>query len=192
LAHERFDDFKDTLNRTLNKTVSQARLQVVLPARHARTAVITHVLQGRYREFSSIPLVNGHYLTALMEVRLTPQGVTTDKTAIAYRRSPELYGEDWIFRYEYERKQAAESDYAYPISHLHVNASPQYYAGKKPFPDLHLPTRRLSLEEIIRHLILEHDVPTLGSVEEALRFLDDQQADFERNRTDSGRPISPP
>ncbi|MGH2391140.1 MAG: hypothetical protein ACRDIE_23335, partial [Chloroflexota bacterium] len=80
---------------------------------------------------------------------------------------------------------AREEKSPYPIAHLHVNASPEHYTGRKPFPELHLPTRRLSLEEIIRHLIVEHEVPTLCGEGEALAFLDEQQAEFEKNRTDS-------
>jgi hypothetical protein len=74
------------------------------------------------------------------------------------------------------------------VAHLHVNATPSGYPGPKTFPELHLPTRRICLEEIVRHLIVEHDVPTLTDRAEALAFLDAQKAEFERERTDADAP----
>jgi hypothetical protein len=181
VPHARFDQLQRTLNRTLNRTISQARLGLHLQTRDS--ALIAHRDQ-RTRRTSALPLGNGKYLSVLMLVRIRSGLVTTDARSVGYRCSDDDHGEDWIFRYEYDRRAAARGDYPYPIAHLHVNASPVCYEGSKPFPDLHLPTRRLSLEEIVRHLIVEHGVPTIGSREEALGFLDEQQAEFERNRTD--------
>lgn len=126
-----------------------------------------------------------------MFVRLVNDGVTTEHTSIAYRCSADVDGDDWIFRYEYERAMAESGGYQYPIAHLHVNAQPQHYRGAKPFPDLHLPTGRLSLEAIIRHLIVEHDVPTVEDRDRALAFLRDQEKEFNERRTDPDRPALP-
>ena len=41
---------------------------------------------------------------------------------------------------------------------MHVHATPRHYSGDKPFSRLHLPTRRLTLEQIVWHLIQEHRV----------------------------------
>lgn len=76
------------------------------------------------------------------------------------------------------------------MAHLHINVDPPLYVGDKPFRDLHFPTHRLSLEEIIRHLIVEHDVPTIADRQQALDFLVEQQRDFERARTDPDKSYS--
>lgn len=190
MPHRRYVDFQDCLNRTLNKTVSRDRLTIFGTSATAPIVAIGYQAPGARNVFSSIRLGNNHYLSIRMDVGLARNSVSTIATSISYRCSPEMRSEDWIIRYEYERGQAEAGSYPYPVSHLHVNAEPRWYRGAKPFPDLHLPTRRLSLEEIIRHLIVEHDVPTLGPKQDALDFLDEQQADFERNRTDPGRPSS--
>ena len=41
---------------------------------------------------------------------------------------------------------------------MHVHATPRHYSGDKPFSRLHFPTRRLTLEQIVWHLIQEHGV----------------------------------
>lgn len=188
MAHNRFEDFRDALNRTLNRTVSQSRL-VIVPHTRSNRALITSVVPGKKPvTFTSAVLGNNHYLNVRMDVGLIGRAVTTLATSISYRRSADPRCEDWIFRYEYGREIASVGGYPYPVSHLHVNAEPSYYRGTKPFPDLHLPTRRLSLEEIIQHLIVEHDVPTLGPREDVLAFLDEQQQVFEQNRTDLAKP----
>lgn len=181
MPHARFGQLQQTLNRTLNRTITQAHL--ALQHRGRDSALIAHRDQ-RSGQLSALQLPNEKFLSVLMVVRLEAGSVTTDACSIGYRCSEDYYGADWIFRYEYERRVATAGDYPYPVAHLHVNATPACYEGPKSFPSLHLPTRRLSLEVIIRHLIVEHDVPTLGSRAEALAFLDVQQAEFERNRSD--------
>jgi hypothetical protein len=136
------------------------------------------------RNFTSVPLLNDHYLSIRLDIGYIGRAVTTVAASIAYRCSAEMRSDDWIFRYDYERD--SPEMYPYPTAYLHVNAQPAYYRGVKPFPDLHLPTRRLSLEEIIRHLIVEHDVPTFGPKQAALDFLTEQQEEFERRRSDPG------
>ncbi|HVC33571.1 MAG TPA: hypothetical protein VNL16_08690 [Chloroflexota bacterium] len=186
----RFGAFRDTLNRTINKTVSRDRLTVVPHTVDPTRAVIVAVVQGSHQVFRAIRLGNGHYLSVRMDVHLIPDGVSTDANSIAYRQSEETRGDDWIFRYEYERLQAESGTYPYPVAHWHVNATPAAYAGARPFPELHLPTGRLSLEDIIRHLIVEHAVPTLCPRADALAFLDEQRNTFQHRRTDPGRPAS--
>ena len=183
MPYRRFDQLQRTLNQTLNRTISHARLR--FQSQSTEASVIAHRDQ-RSGLPSALRLGNGKCLSILLAVRLDAGVVTTDSTSIGYRCSESYYGADWIFRYEYERRAAATGDYRYPVAHLHVNATPQCYDGPKSFPSLHLPTRRLSLEEIVRYLIIEHEVPTLGPPAEALAFLNAQQDEFERNRSDVG------
>lgn len=190
MPDKRIIAFQDRLNRTLNKTVTHARLRAVALSPSPRFATITYFDQTARHAFSAVPLQNGCCLSIRMDIRVVPNGVTTEATSIAYRCPSSNSSDDWIFRYEYERARAEAGDYRYPVAHLHVNATPLCYRGVKAFPDLHLPTRRLSLEAILRHLIVEHDVPVLGDRDAALTFLDEQQADFERRRTDPEKPFA--
>ena len=184
----RFLEFQDSLNRSLNKTISDSRL-VTFVMRGDQEAFIAPGTPGVAKPLASLLISNGYYLGVRMRVRLVDGGVTTLHTSITYRRSDTPDNEDWIFRYEYEPALAAAGNYQYPVAHMHVNAKPEHYDGDKPFPELHFPTRRLSLEEIIRHLIIEHDATTRGSREDALAFLEKQLVAFEQKRTDAERSI---
>jgi hypothetical protein len=188
MPDRRFLDFQNTLNRTLNNTISHVRLLTLASSTEPFVATISYLPPGiRLPPFYPVPLGNGHFLGIRIRLRLSKGAAMTEAASISYWSSGELVDESWIFRYDYERAEAEAGGYQYPVAHLHVNATPPSYRGSKPFPRLHFPTRRLSLEEIIRHLIVEHDVPTLCPQDEALAFLDDQQEEFEKNRTDVGR-----
>jgi hypothetical protein len=102
---------------------------------------------------------------------------------------------DWVFRYEYE-VEAVDPHSRYPAGHLHVNSEPKNYAQietVKGFPSLHLPTRRLSLEEIIWHLINEH-TPGISSADKDEWFvlLDASKAGYETRILDEQTPPRPP
>jgi hypothetical protein len=83
--------------------------------------------------------------------------------------------ESQIFRFEYEREP--EDGYGYPRFHLHINATPNTYEGEKEFPSLHIPTGRVTIEDVVRHLVTEHSVgpispaweKTLAQAEESFR-----------------------
>lgn len=186
MPDRRLVSFQDTLNRTLNKTVSRGRLTVFEDRDRTKAGVASFTGRSSDGTFQlgTVPLTNGYHLSVRMFVRLTGPGVTTLQTSIAYRATPRVDDDRWIFRYDYEAEQAQAPDYRYPVAHLHINAEPIDYRGAKRFRDLHLPTRRLSLEALIRHLVVEHNVPTFGDTAEALAFLEDQQEQFERRRTD--------
>jgi hypothetical protein len=84
----------------------------------------------------------------------------------------------------------------YPAGHLHVNAEPRNYIRietVKDFPSLHLPTRRLSLEEILWHLINEH-IPGASNAdkEEWFELLNESKAGYEERIIAEQRPGRPP
>lgn len=102
---------------------------------------------------------------------------------------------DWVFRYEYEA-QPLDPKARYPAGHLHVNAEPRNYVRIetiKDFPSLHLPTRRLSLEEIVWHLINEH-TPSVSSADKEgwFEFLDGSKSGYEQRMTSERKPGRPP
>lgn len=87
MPHRRFEDLRDTLNRTLNATISRSRLLVVRAMPDSDRDVITHLIQVRRHVFSSGLLTNGLYLTVRLEVRHVNGIVTVERSSIAYRRS---------------------------------------------------------------------------------------------------------
>jgi hypothetical protein len=60
----------------------------------------------------------------------------------------------WLIRWDYVR-DPSESEYVYPRAHVHVNAT---FADGAPVGRLHVPTRRVPLELVIRHLITDWNV----------------------------------
>ena len=112
-----------------------------------------------------VKLINGGFLKFEHVVRVLedagPERKLNKMATLGYSyqysiTSPE--DPNWVFRYEYD-VEPLDTKVRYPAGHLHVNAEPDEYAKietAKNFPSLHLPTRRMSLEEIVWHLINEH------------------------------------
>jgi hypothetical protein len=63
----------------------------------------------------------------------------------------------WVIRWEFFRKPPKRG-YEYPLSHVHVNTSTPECPTKE-FSRLHIPTRRVPLEMILWHAIVEWGVP---------------------------------
>jgi hypothetical protein len=92
------------------------------------------------------------------------------------------------------RENLSNEDGPYPVSHVHVNAHNDTYEefiksikGKyTPLSDIHLPTKRISLEDFIEHVIVEFKVPLLHgkTKKQALDLLEEGRRRFEQNRTD--------
>ena len=107
-----------------------------------------------------VPLSNGMYVNVQMTLRVNhspnagPPRLQTLRAAYRYQAGHNLDNPKPLFVYEYNRNAPPP----YPRCHLHVFATPDNYALERPFPRLHLPTRRITLEQIIWHLIHEHGV----------------------------------
>ena len=78
----------------------------------------------------------------------------TTRATYTYQAGENLDESRPVFSYQYDRNSSSP----YPRCHLHVSAVPENYPGCKPFPRLHLPTRRITLEQVVWHLIQEHGV----------------------------------
>ena len=105
------------------------------------------------------PLTNRYYLYVAYTLEVTEDRVTTHRATYRYQPTDRLRDPDWIFRYEYERAPDADGERrTIPRAHLHVNAEPAKHTGTKPFSRLHLPTRHVTLEQVIWHLIQDHGV----------------------------------
>lgn len=105
-------------------------------------------------------LENGHYLFVWQQLGLRREERFLTTLEYRYVYQATLEDESWIFRYEYQREPP--DGYRYPRAHLHVNASPAGYAAPKSFPQLHLPTRRVTVESVVRHLLDEHAIRAIS------------------------------
>ena len=124
------------------------------------TLTVGHGVSRTTRRGRPVPLSNGMYLNVQMTLRLnrTPEAgsprVQTLRSAYRHQAGPDLDDPKPLFVYEYDRYAPPP----YPRCHLHVFAAPKDYELKRSFPRLHLPTRRITLEQIVWHLIQEHGV----------------------------------
>ena len=89
---------------------------------------------------------------------------------------------DWIFRYEYRRTPEPLR----PHSHLHINAAFLDNPSIQ-FDRLHFPAGRLSIEQMLAHLILEWEIE--AKVEDPIAELAETHKRFSKRRTDL---IDPP
>lgn len=131
-------------------------------------------------------LSNGMYLNVEMALRinreLAPPDVMleTTRSTYTYQACGDLDDPKPVFVYEYIR----DAPSPYPRCHLHVHAAPDDYAGSKGFQRLHLPTRRISLEQVVWHLINEHDVkPRRSDWHEVLWRHEQWFREIQANRT---------
>lgn len=97
---------------------------------------------------------------------------------------------DWLLRYEYAEDPASEYEgqYLYANAHLHVNALPAGALLARPLPEVHFPTRKMWLEEVLAGVCSDIILPRLrrdardeGAVLAALRRLTDQIAFLSRS-----------
>lgn len=77
--------------------------------------------------------------------------ICVDDSIYRYSLSPNPDDEnEWVFRYEYCLNPVENV----PHAHLHLNAD----KDGEPLRHIHFPTGRISIEQIIAHLIIEHKV----------------------------------
>lgn len=147
--------FSEVLSRILNCSIAHAPLAVSLVSENPFCACIGHL--GPDKLPVAFPLNNGHYF--FVEHHVCLRRSERYLTTLEYRYTYQLErdnDESWLIRWEYQREPV--QDYPYPRFHVHVNGCPSAYRGNKPFPDLHIPSGRVTLEDIARHLILEHQI----------------------------------
>lgn len=138
----------------------------------------------------SIELDNALWIRISQLIRPSPSDgskVQTAEYSYVYASSADA-DNDWLVRYDYVPEEASSSGYRYPVAHVHFNGYSVHYERfvipeKKPLERLHFPTRRISLEDFVEHLIIEFAVPTKCDVEEALEILSDSREGFEDRKT---------
>jgi hypothetical protein len=167
-------EFAQLVGRILNCSVSPAPVRAVITNDDPFEGYVA--LLGDDHLPSLLPLSNGCHLYMDHRFCLARRERYLATAAYTYTYQLDTDNETWVVRWEYNREP--EPGYPYPHTHVHVNAQPSHYLGDKPFPDIHIPTARVTLEEIVRHLIVEHAVkPISESWEETLVAT---QAEFQR------------
>jgi hypothetical protein len=197
------DHFGNILNRTISARPIKLTVQKIRDREDPDWTISNYVRDGdRLPVVEPIALINGGFLKFEHVVRVLdvpgPERKLNKMTTIGYSyqystTSPE--DPDWVFRYEYD-VEPLNPRARYSAGHLHVNAEPENYTRietVKGFPSLHLPTRRLSLEEILWHLANEH-IPEInaGDRDAWFELLDGSKTGYEERITTERRPDLPP
>ena len=103
-----------------------------------------------------VRLNNGMFLNIeiALQINRTSQRLETTAATFTYQAGADNDDPRPVFAYHYDQHSRS----GYPRCHMHVHAAPRHYAGERSFSRPHLPTRRLTVEQIVWHLIQEHGV----------------------------------
>jgi hypothetical protein len=166
--------FVDHLNGVVNRTVSKSRLSL-LPDQtvsHPRFDVT------RYVDDAIEPLeLNGTSLLLLAQQKIDVEAGHCRTVTYQYRLQQERDPKSWLVRWEFFR-QKPKPDYVYPPAHIHLNAN---LIEGRDVHQLHFPTRRVPLELVLWHLIVEWAVKPLNR--EWLAILEESIRGFEERQT---------
>ena len=198
--------FTDHLSSLFTRTITDVSLGArVLPEDASpHTALIR--FQDADRRPTELGLDNGCRVRILQ--RIVPhtekpeEKVTTAEYSYVYGFGENL-DEGWLVRYDYvpemaerdKEKKKAERDkekkYEYPVGHVHFNGYSEAYdafemEGKKQLDRLHFPTKRISLEDFIEHLVVEMGVSTKFGKDEARRVLAESRETFQQEKRTKG------
>jgi hypothetical protein len=158
--------FVDYLNEVLNKTVTTSRLTVIT---YNPPQFVVARLQGR--AIRPLELTPRGWLHFRLIATVRPDGkIIVEAAILSYSLSPNPDDEKWIFRYDYRLNPQDN----YPCAHLHINAG--------SLKEVHFPTSRVSIEQIVAHLITEHGVEPRCT--NWLALLKVSHEDFVARRTD--------
>jgi hypothetical protein len=140
----------DRLNGVLNRTVSDSRLSVAAIAGCSDVFELTRVVNE-----DKAPLeLDGVSLCLFVKHVVAIEDGRCRTDSYSYRLQSDGWPKSWLIRWEYVR-DPPRGDYAYPPAHVHVNAT---FADGTPVGHLHVPTGRVSLELVLRHLITDWNV----------------------------------
>lgn len=143
--------FVDHLNAVLNATASDSRLSL-LPLPHDDAAFeITRFVED---EATSLELLGSDLRLFIRQTIVVTGDGHCQTESYSYRLQRDAGRASWLMRWEYLRNRP-KPDYPYPLGHLHVNASLE---GDEPLERFHLPTRRVPLELVLWHLLVEWEV----------------------------------
>lgn len=129
------------------------------------------------------PFLHGTALMLYVEHEVDAAGDTAHTASYRYVLQGDGTPNSWLVRWEYLRERPR--GYPYALSHVHVNASFGDAAASrlaaKPLARLHLPSARVAVELVLRHLIAEWDVQP--KTDAWPQILDASLTGFEQRRT---------
>lgn len=170
----KLQEYVDYLNGILNQTITDSRLVIL-----RRNRLIISCYQD---DFLPLQLKPQGYLHFRQLANVKADKVIVEDCRYIYSLSPDPDDEQqWIFRYEY----CLTPEEHVPYAHIHLNAS----RGAQPIRDIHFPTGRLSIEQIIAHLIIEHGVTPKAT--NWFELLAESHRGFMERRTDLTSPLFP-
>jgi len=163
----------------LNSTVSDARLSLL-----SRPYSATRFLIACVQDARPVPLaLHGSTLRLYVEHEVEASEDKAHTASYRYVLQAENAHDSWLVRWEYLRDQPA--GYPYALGHIHVHAdfsdAPRSNPATKALSRLHLPTARVALELVLRHVISEWGVEP--KTEAWPGILDDSLASFEERWT---------
>ena len=164
--------YVDYLNGLFNSTISQSRLIFLELERGSEFRLI-----ARYQNQQILPLDLSPrgYLHFRQLVKRIGNHVEVAEARYVFSESADPDDESgWVIRYEYDRHPRPPK----PQAHLHVNAERR----GESIRHIHFPTGRISIEQLIAHLILEYGVESAHP--NTLQFLAASHRGFLQRRTD--------
>lgn len=178
---EAFQTFQDHLNRILNKVLTRARLRFsVRNATQEKTSLSFFDSRTRPVAVRLHPSSPWH-LSVRQELLAIPEGrgYTLRTLQYAYRiqRTPSVRDEAEV-RFEYV---SPDIDPEFPYSRHHVQFHQDYHEVREGFSlqKLHIPTGEITIEQVIRFLIADLNVPPLVSNwNEELRKSEEQSREW--------------
>lgn len=153
--------FRDLIQLLLGVTVLAPGQSVRLAGRLNRQNS-TVALGGMRGPTDPVRLLDGRYLRVSVSLYLDPHeggGHRLKVSQSSYQYQCDQDGQREVFRYDYLRQSPDE----HPLAHLNVHATlndPSVLGDGKTLARVHFPTRRVSIESVIRLLVRDFDVPT--------------------------------
>ncbi len=172
----RFKAFRDLTQRLLSLTIMADGQRVGLDRGWAPDSR-TRLLVGRSQdqELHTVQLRDGRFLRLTMTLRITSnRRFAVPQSSLQYQNAEEDQAE--IFRYDYVR---AQKD-AHPRAHLNVHGHLDHdvLGDGKSLEAVHFPTGRISLEGVIRLLIVQFEVPSVTPEDVWMRVLTTSETSF--------------
>lgn len=165
-SHKILQDYIDYLNTLCNQIITDSRLVLV----NDRVIKCFQNKSPRPLKLKPRGFLHFHQLVSVRYGKVTVEDC-------GYRFSLSLNPDDeqkWVFRYEY----SLNPEENVPHAHMHLNA----IMGGKQLRHIHFPTGRVSIEQVIAHLIIEYGIQPKRS--DWLEFLAESHQSFTKLRTD--------
>jgi hypothetical protein len=162
----------DQLNSVLNRTVSDSRLSITPIAGYPDAFELIRVVDE-----ANAPLeLDGSTARLYVRMVVVVEDGRCRTESYAYRLQADESMRSWLVRWEYV-SDPSPADVGYPQAHVHVNGK---FPDQSAIGRLHIPTRQMPLELIVRHLITDWDVKPRSDDWEAI--LDESVESFDGHR----------